>query len=68
MGEVPVPEVSSITEQQEAGANPNGAASVHDESDEDMGDHFGGPASPMGGMRYLLLCIFACFTACVKKI
>lgn len=53
MGEVPVPEVSSITEQQEAGAAPGTAASVHDESDEDMGDHFGGPPSPMGGMRYL---------------
>ncbi|XP_011685229.1 PREDICTED: double-strand-break repair protein rad21 homolog [Wasmannia auropunctata] len=50
MGEVPVPEVSSINEQQEAGAAPGAAASVHDESDEDMGDHFGGPASPMGGM------------------
>lgn len=53
MGEVPVPEVSSITEQQEAGVAPGTAASVHDESDEDMGDHFGGPPSPMGGMRYL---------------
>ncbi|XP_011862112.1 PREDICTED: double-strand-break repair protein rad21 homolog [Vollenhovia emeryi] len=50
MGEVPVPEVSSINEQPEAGAAPGTAASVHDESDEDMGDHFGGPASPMGGM------------------
>ncbi|XP_012522040.1 double-strand-break repair protein rad21 homolog [Monomorium pharaonis] len=50
MGEVPVPEVSSINEQQETGAAPGTAASVHDESDEDMGDHFGGPASPMGGM------------------
>lgn len=53
MGEVPVPEVSSINEQQESGAAPGTAASVHDESDEDMGDHFGGPASPMGGMRCL---------------
>ena len=53
MGEVPVPEVSSINEQQETGAVTGTAASVHDESDEDMGDHFGGPASPMGGMRYL---------------
>lgn len=53
MGEVPVPEVSSINEQQEAGTVAGTAASVHDESDEDMGDHFGGPASPMGGMRYL---------------
>ncbi|XP_024871278.1 double-strand-break repair protein rad21 homolog [Temnothorax curvispinosus] len=50
MGEVPVPEVSSINEQPEAGAPPGAAASVHDDSDEDMGDHFGGPASPMGGM------------------
>lgn len=54
MGEVPVPEVSSIAEQQESGAAAGAAASVHDESDEDMGDHFGGPASPMGGMRFLL--------------
>ncbi|XP_011499866.1 PREDICTED: double-strand-break repair protein rad21-like protein 1 isoform X2 [Ceratosolen solmsi marchali] len=49
MGEVPVPDVSSIGEQQE----PNAAAvapSVHDDSDEDMGDHFGGPPSPIGGM------------------
>jgi len=53
MGEVPVPEVSSIAEQQESGATAGAAASVHDESDEDMGDHFGGPASPMGGMRFL---------------
>jgi len=53
MGEVPVPEVSSIAEQQESGAAAGAAASVHDESDEDMGDHFGGPASPMGGMRFL---------------
>lgn len=58
MGEVPVPEVSSITEQQESGAAPGTAASVHDESDEDMGDHFGGPASPMGGMRYLFILIY----------
>ncbi|XP_077258725.1 RAD21 cohesin complex component verthandi [Temnothorax americanus] len=50
MGEVPVPEVSSINEQPEAGAAPGAAASVHDDSDEDMGDHFGGPTSPMGGM------------------
>lgn len=54
MGEVPVPEVSSITEQQEAVAAASAAASVHDESDEDMGDHFGGPPSPMGGMRYFI--------------
>ncbi|KAG7213135.1 hypothetical protein KM043_002451 [Ampulex compressa] len=50
MGEVPVPEVSSITEQREAGAAPGAPPSVHDESDEDMGDHFGGAASPMVGM------------------
>ncbi|KAL0126584.1 hypothetical protein PUN28_005146 [Cardiocondyla obscurior] len=50
MGEVPVPEVSSINEQPETGTAPGTAASVHDESDEDMGDHFGGPGSPMGGM------------------
>jgi len=62
MGEVPVPEVSSITEQQEAGATAGTAASVHDESDEDMGDHFGGPASPMGGMRLIsFFCIFHIF-------
>lgn len=53
MGES-VPEVSSINEQPEAGAVPGTATSVHDESDEDMGDHFGGPPSPMGGMRYSL--------------
>lgn len=53
MGEVPVPEVSSIAEQQESGTAAGAATSVHDESDEDMGDHFGGPASPMGGMRFL---------------
>lgn len=58
MGEMPVPEVSSINETQETDAVPGTAASVHDESDEDMGDHFGGPASPMGGMRYLILSIF----------
>lgn len=58
MGEVPVPEVSSINEPQEAGAAPGTAASVHDESDEDMGDHFGGPPSPMGGMRCLILLSF----------
>ncbi|XP_014616388.1 PREDICTED: double-strand-break repair protein rad21 homolog [Polistes canadensis] len=50
MGEVPVPEVSSIAEQQEAVAAPGTAVSVHDESEEDMGDHFGPAASPMGAM------------------
>ncbi|XP_001602260.2 double-strand-break repair protein rad21 homolog [Nasonia vitripennis] len=49
MGDVPVPDVSSIGEQQEPNAAAV-AASVHDDSDEDMGDHFGGPPSPMGGM------------------
>lgn len=54
MGEVPVPDVSSIGEHPE----PNAAAvasSVHDDSDDDMGDHFGGAPSPMGGMRYVIL-------------
>ncbi|XP_017878387.1 double-strand-break repair protein rad21-like protein 1 [Ceratina calcarata] len=49
MGEVPVPEVSAITETQEPGVVP-AAPSVHDESEEEMGDRFGGSASPMGGM------------------
>lgn len=55
--EVPVPDVSSITEQQaEAGTMPGATASIHDDSDDEdmMGDHFGGPASPMGGMRYVV--------------
>ena len=53
MGEVPVPEVSSIAEQQDGvAAAAITAPSIHDDSDEDMGDHFGGPPSPMGGMRY----------------
>lgn len=52
MGEVPVPEVSSISDQQEAvSAAAVTAASIHDDSDDDMGDHFGGAPSPMGGMR-----------------
>lgn len=51
MGEVPVPEVSSISDQQEAvSAAAVTAASIHDDSDDDMGDHFGGAPSPMGGM------------------
>lgn len=50
MGEVPVPEVSAISEQPEVPASAGAVPSVHDESDEDMGDHFGGPSSPMGGM------------------
>lgn len=49
MGEVPVPDVSSMEEHKEPSAAAV-ATSVHD-SDEDMGDHFGGPPSPMGGMR-----------------
>ncbi|XP_076628581.1 RAD21 cohesin complex component verthandi isoform X1 [Colletes latitarsis] len=50
MGEVPVPEVSGVAEPQEPGAIPGVAPSVHDESEEEMGDRFGGPPSPMGGM------------------
>ncbi|XP_076239428.1 RAD21 cohesin complex component verthandi [Calliopsis andreniformis] len=50
MGEVPVPEVSAVTEPQEPGAVPGAAPSVHDESEEEMGDRFGGPPSPMGGV------------------
>lgn len=50
MGEVAVPEVSAISEQQDAAAAAGAAPSIHDDSDEDMGDHFGGPPSPMGGM------------------
>ncbi|XP_017795275.1 PREDICTED: double-strand-break repair protein rad21 homolog [Habropoda laboriosa] len=50
MGEVPVPEVSAVTEPQEPGAIPGAPPSVHDESEEEMGDRFGGPPSPMGGM------------------
>lgn len=52
MGEVSVPEVSSMEERPETGAAPTESQSVHDDSDDDMGDHFGGgPSSPMGGMR-----------------
>lgn len=61
MGEVPVPEVSSIAEQQEAAAAPGAAVSVHDESEEDMGDHFGPAASPMGAMRYLFIIQYPMF-------
>lgn len=50
MGEVPVPEVSAVTEPQEPGVLPGAAPSVHDESEEEMGDRFGGPPSPMGGI------------------
>ncbi|XP_003689657.1 double-strand-break repair protein rad21 homolog [Apis florea] len=50
MGEVPVPEVSTVTEAQEPSVVPGGPPSVHDESEEEMGDRFGGPPSPMGGM------------------
>ncbi|KAG8037105.1 hypothetical protein G9C98_004427 [Cotesia typhae] len=49
MGEVPVPEVSNMTDQQDSATAVPGAPSVHDDSD-DMGDHFGGAPSPMGGM------------------
>ena len=52
MGEVPVPEVSSIAEQQDTTTAAT-APSIHDDSDDDMGDHFGGAPSPMGGMRYI---------------
>lgn len=51
MGEVPVPEVSAATETQESGVVSGGPPSVHDESEEEMGDRFGGPPSPMDGMR-----------------
>ncbi|KAK1134970.1 hypothetical protein K0M31_007736 [Melipona bicolor] len=50
MGEVPVPEVSAVTETQEPGVVSGGPPSVHDESEEEMGDRFGGPPSPMDGM------------------
>ena len=48
MGEVPVPEVSAVIEPQEPGVVPGAAPSVHDESEEEMGDRFGGAPSPMG--------------------
>lgn len=51
MGEVPVPEVSAVAETQEPGVVSGGPPSVHDESEEEMGDRFGGPSSPMDGMR-----------------
>ncbi|XP_020706770.1 double-strand-break repair protein rad21 homolog isoform X2 [Athalia rosae] len=50
MGEVAVPEVSTLSEQQEVAAAAGAPPAIHDDSDEDMGDHFGGPPSPMGGM------------------
>ncbi|XP_015590228.1 double-strand-break repair protein rad21 homolog isoform X2 [Cephus cinctus] len=50
IGEVSVPEVSAISDQQEAVAAAGVTSPAHDESDEDMGDHFGGPSSPMGGI------------------
>ncbi|KAK0181818.1 hypothetical protein PV327_000012 [Microctonus hyperodae] len=51
MGEVSVPEVSTLSEQQNPTNVISGTSMAHDESDEDMGDHFGGgPSSPMGGM------------------
>ena len=49
MGDVPVPDVSSMGD----GNEPNAAAIAGSapDSDDDMGDHFGGGApSPMGGM------------------
>ncbi|KAJ8675050.1 hypothetical protein QAD02_010836 [Eretmocerus hayati] len=48
MGDVPVPDVSSMGDHQD----PNAAAMApaHEDSDDDMGDHFGGAPSPMGGM------------------
>lgn len=45
----PAPEVSGITDKQDSTAV-SGLMSPHDDSD-DMGDHFAGPPSPMGGMR-----------------
>lgn len=45
MGEVPVPEVSTVVEPQEP-VVPGTAPSVHEESEEEMG-----PPSPLGGMR-----------------
>lgn len=54
MGEVPVPEVSSMGEQQENAATSAAVApSVHDDSDDDMGDHFGGDMMGGNDMRYL---------------
>ncbi|XP_043286205.1 double-strand-break repair protein rad21 homolog [Venturia canescens] len=50
MGEVPVPEVSTLGEAQAPATTTGVPPSAHEDSDEDMGDHFGGPASPMGGM------------------
>lgn len=55
MGEVAVPEVSALSEQPDAAAVAGAAPSIHDDSDDDMGDHFGGPASPMGGMRSVFI-------------
>ncbi|XP_063991538.1 double-strand-break repair protein rad21 homolog [Diachasmimorpha longicaudata] len=49
MGEVPVPESSGISEAPGTSL-PTPAVASADESDDDMGDHFGGPPSPMGGM------------------
>ncbi|THK32942.1 double-strand-break repair protein rad21 homolog isoform X2 [Diachasma alloeum] len=49
MGEVPVPETSGISEAPGTSL-PTPAAASAEESEDDMGDHFGGPPSPMGGM------------------
>ncbi|XP_011306695.1 double-strand-break repair protein rad21 homolog [Fopius arisanus] len=49
MGEVPVPESTGISETPGTSL-PTPAAPPSEESDDDMGDHFGGPPSPMGGM------------------
>lgn len=52
IGDVPVPDASSLDQPESHAATAAAVpASVHDDSDDDMGDHFGaGPASPMGGM------------------
>lgn len=58
MGDAHVPDVSSIGDHSQPNAGAV-AASIHDDSDEDMGDHFGGgPPSPMGGMRYEVFYLF----------
>jgi hypothetical protein len=51
--EVPVVETSSI-QQAEEPEKPSEEAAIHD-SDDDMGDHFGGPPS-VGGQRYFIIC------------
>ncbi|XP_046435735.1 double-strand-break repair protein rad21 homolog [Neodiprion fabricii] len=49
MGEVAVPEVSAMGDQQDVAAAVGPPPPTNEDSDEDMGDHFGGPPSPMGG-------------------